>query len=151
MRDTPRSGIGPVLAAVIVAEIGGITRFRKPGQLGCWAGLTSRHRESDAKVTRGHISKQGPRILRWALCEAIWHQPADARPQQVKDGIIARRGQARNIAKTAAARELAHLDLLRHARRARPPRHQPGGMSLRPGRARPLRCLSPPALAPHPG
>jgi len=63
-------GIGPVLAAVI-AEIGDITRFRKPGQLSCWAGLTSRHRESDAKVTRGHISKQGPRILHWALCEAI--------------------------------------------------------------------------------
>ncbi len=41
---------------------------------------------------RGHISKQGPRILRWALCEAIWHQPAGTRPQQVKDGIIARRG-----------------------------------------------------------
>ena len=100
-------GIGPVLAAVIVAEIGDITRFRKAGQLACWAGLTPRHRESDAKVTRGHISKQGPRILRWALCEAIQHQPAGTRPQQVKDGIIARRGpQARNIAKTAAAREL---------------------------------------------
>ncbi len=103
-------GIGPVLAAVIVAEIGDIRRFRKPGQLGCWAGLTPRHRESDAKVTRGHISKQGPRIVRWALCEAIQHQPAGTRPRQVKDGIIARRGpQARNIAKTAAARELLTL------------------------------------------
>jgi len=103
-------GIGPVLAAVIVAEIGDITRFRKAGQLACWAGLTPRHRESDAKVTRGHISKQGPRILRWALCEAIQHQPAGTRPRQVKDGIIARRGpQARNIAKTAAARELLTL------------------------------------------
>src|SRR5436309_1535159 len=85
-------GIGPVLAAVIVAEIGDITRFRKPGQLGCWAGLTPRHRESDARVTRGHVSKQGPRILRWALCEAIQHQPGGTRPRQVKDGIIARRG-----------------------------------------------------------
>ena len=46
-----------MLAAVIVAEIGDIRRFRHPGQLGCWAGLTPRHRESDAKVTRGHISK----------------------------------------------------------------------------------------------
>jgi len=103
-------GIGPVLAAVIVAEVGDIRRFRHPGQLGCWAGLTPRHRESDAKVTRGHISKQGPRILRWALCEAIQHQPDGTRPRQVKDGIIARRGpQARNIAKTAAARELLTL------------------------------------------
>ena len=101
-------GIGPV--PVAVDGIGDITRFRKAGQLACRAGLTPRHRESDAKVTRGHISKQGPRILRWALCEAIQHQPAGTRPRQVKDGIIARRGpQARNIAKTAAARELLTL------------------------------------------
>ncbi len=51
------SGIGPVLAAVIVAEIGGIVRFSRPARLSSWAGLTPRHRESDLKVTRGHISK----------------------------------------------------------------------------------------------
>jgi transposase len=50
-------GIGPVLAAVIVAEIGDITRFRRPGQLCCWAGLTRRHYESDTKVIRGHVTK----------------------------------------------------------------------------------------------
>jgi transposase len=33
-------GIGPVLAAVIVAEIGDIRRFPGPGQLASWAGLT---------------------------------------------------------------------------------------------------------------
>jgi transposase len=33
-------GIGPVLAAVVVAEIGDIRRFPGPGQLGSWAGLT---------------------------------------------------------------------------------------------------------------
>ena len=33
-------GIGPVLGAVIAAEIGDITRFRNPGQLASWAGLT---------------------------------------------------------------------------------------------------------------
>ena len=44
-------------------------------------------------------------MLHWALTEAIWHQPADTRPQQA--AIIARRGaDARNIAKTAAARVL---------------------------------------------
>jgi len=40
-------GIGAVLGAVIAAEIGDITRFRKPGQLCSWAGLTPRHYESD--------------------------------------------------------------------------------------------------------
>jgi transposase len=105
LRELP--GIGPVLAAVICAEIGDVTRFRKPAQLCSWAGLTPRHYESDLKVIRGHVSKQGSRLLRWALCEAIQHQPASARPQQAKEAIIARRGkEARNIARTAAARVL---------------------------------------------
>ena len=103
-------GIGPVLAAVIVAEIGDIRRFRRPGQLCSWAGLTPRHYESDTKVIRGHVTKQGSREVRWALIEAIQHQPAGTRPRQVKDGIIARRGkEAKNIAKVAAARELLTL------------------------------------------
>jgi len=105
VRELP--GIGPVLGAVICAEIGDVTRFRKPGQLASWAGLTPRHYESDTKVIRGHVSKQGSRMLRWALVEAIQHQPAGTRPQRVKDAIIARRGkEARGIAKTAAARIL---------------------------------------------
>jgi transposase len=105
LRELP--GIGPVLAAVICAEIGDVTRFRRPGQLCSWAGLTPRHHESDTKVIRGHVSKQGSRMLRWALTEAIQHQPAGTRPQRAKEAITARRGpQARNIAKTAAARVL---------------------------------------------
>jgi transposase len=59
-------GIGPVLAAVIVAEIGDIRRFPGPGQLGSWAGLTPRHYESDTKVIRGHVTKQGSRMLRFS-------------------------------------------------------------------------------------
>ena len=103
-------GIGPVLGAVIVAEIGDIRRFRRPEQLCSRAGLTPRHRESDTKVSRGHVTKQGSRMLRWAVCEAIQRQPADTRPRQVKDGIIARRGaEAKNTAKVAAARELLTL------------------------------------------
>jgi transposase len=43
-------GIGPVLAAVFVAEIGDITRFSTAPQLACWAGLTPKHHESDTHV-----------------------------------------------------------------------------------------------------
>jgi transposase len=125
-------GIGPVLAAVIVAEIGDVRRFSSPGRLCSWAGLTPRHRESDTKVRRGHVTKQGPRRLRWALCEAVQHQPEGFGPRIVKDSIIARRGnQARNIAKVAAARELLVLVYY----------------GLRDGR---IRCLDLPAPAPAP-
>ena len=100
-------GIGPVLGAVIVAEIGDITRFRHPARLCSWAGLTPRHYESDTKVVRGRITKQGSRPLRWALIEAVQRTPAGTPVRQARDAIIARRGpQARNIAKVAAARKL---------------------------------------------
>ena len=50
-------GIGPVLAAVVIAEIGDVSRFPGPGQLCSWAGLTPRHRESDLKD--GIIDRRG--------------------------------------------------------------------------------------------
>ena len=53
-------GVGPVLAAVFVAEIGDIHRFAAAPQLCSWAGLTPRHHESDTTVRRGPITKQGP-------------------------------------------------------------------------------------------
>jgi len=103
-------GVGPVLAAVIIAEIGDVTRFKTAAQLCSWAGLTPRHRESDTKVTRGHVTKQGSRMLRWALIEAIQRVPRDSVIGSVKEAIIGRRGkEARNIAKVAAARRLVTL------------------------------------------
>jgi len=103
-------GIGPVLAAVITAEIGDVTRFKNAGQLCSWAGLTPRHRESDTKVARGHVTKQGSRLLRWALIDTIQRIPKDCVIGAAKHAIIARRGtQAKNIAKVAAARRLLTL------------------------------------------
>ncbi|MFD1534841.1 IS110 family transposase [Pseudonocardia aurantiaca] len=64
-------GVGPLLAAVFVAEIGDITRFTRPQQLASWAGLTPKHHESDTTVHRGRITKQGSRLVRWAAVEAV--------------------------------------------------------------------------------
>ena len=64
-------GVGPVLAAVFVAEIGDVTRFDNPSRLCSWAGLTPRHRESDSHIQRGRITRQGSRLLRWAAVEAV--------------------------------------------------------------------------------
>jgi transposase len=101
-------GIGPTLAAVIVAEIGGIHRFASPRQLCSWAGLTPKHRESDRTVHRGRITKQGSTLLRWAMVEAAQRIPADAGwVVATRDGIRERRG--RNIATVAVARRLLTL------------------------------------------
>ncbi|MGH8917892.1 MAG: IS110 family transposase, partial [Actinomycetes bacterium] len=67
-------GVGPVLGAVFVAEIGDVGRFAAARHLCSWAGLTPTHRESDTTVHRGHISKQGSRLVRWAAVEAVARQ-----------------------------------------------------------------------------
>jgi transposase len=100
-------GIGPVLAAVFVAEIGDITRFHRPTELASWAGLTPRHHESDTTVHRGRITKQGDRLVRWAAVEAVQRIPGHTRLGQVRDRVGERRG--RNIGVVAAARELITL------------------------------------------
>jgi transposase len=99
-------GVGPVLAAVFVAEIGEVTRFPHAAQLCSWAGTTPRHRESDTKVHRGRITKQGNTLVRWAAVEAVQrvhHGPIAS----MKARLSAKRGN--NIAKVAAARELLTL------------------------------------------
>jgi transposase len=100
-------GVGPILAAVFVAEIGDITRFDRPGQLASWAGLTPTHHESDTTIHRGRITKQGSRLVRWAAVEAVQRVPAHTRLGQIRDQVGARRGP--NIGKVAAARELTEL------------------------------------------
>ncbi|MGY4782766.1 IS110 family RNA-guided transposase [Rhodococcus opacus] len=100
-------GVGPTLAAVFVAEIGEVHRFADPGHLCSWAGLTPKHRESDTVVHRGHITKQGSKLVRWAAVEAIQRQPAGTKISVDRQRIEARRG--RNIAKIAAARKLLTL------------------------------------------
>jgi transposase len=100
-------GVGPLLGAVFVAEIGDITRFHSPAELASWAGLTPTHRESDTSVHRGRITKQGSRLVRWAAVEAVQRVPAHTRLGQIRDRVGERRG--RNIGVVAAARELTAL------------------------------------------
>jgi transposase len=95
-------GIGPVLGAVMVAEIGDVTRFARPEQLTCWAGLTPKHHESDTHVHRGRITKQGSRLVRWAAVESVQVLPKHTTVGQVRERVAARRG--RSIGVVAAAR-----------------------------------------------
>lgn len=100
-------GVGPLLGAVFVAEIGDIGRFDRPQQLASWAGLTPKHHESDTTVHRGRITKQGSTLVRWAAVEAVQRVGAHTRLGQVRDRVGERRG--RNIGVVAAARELVTL------------------------------------------
>jgi len=100
-------GVGPVLAAIFVAEIGDVTRFAGAAQLCSWAGLTPRHRESDTHVRRGHITKQGSRLVRWAAVEAVGRQRGATPIATVHHRVGDRRG--RSIGRVAAARKVLTL------------------------------------------
>jgi transposase len=101
-------GIGPVLAAVFVAEIGDVHRFPTPGHLTSWAGLTPKHRESDTHVHRGRITKQGSRLVRWAAVESVKQLGPHTGVGPLRERVAERRG--RNIGSVAAARrQLEHV------------------------------------------
>jgi transposase len=97
-------GVGPVLAAIFVAEIGDISRFTSARHLCSWAGLTPKHDESDHWVRRGHITKQGSRLVRWAAVEAVAHQRSDTLIRRHHRQVAERRGN--KIGRVAAARKL---------------------------------------------
>jgi transposase len=100
-------GVGPVLAAIFVAEIGEVGRFAGAPQLCSWAGLTPRHRESDTTVHRGPITKQGSRLVRWAAVEAVQRLPGTTKQAADFHCIADRRGKG--IGRVAVARRLLTL------------------------------------------
>jgi transposase len=97
-------GVGPVMAAIFLAEIGEVSRFASADQLACWAGLTTRVDSSDKHTRYGHVSKQGSRLLRWAAVEGCQRAREPYLVNKRRE-IIARRGKAaQHIATVAAAR-----------------------------------------------
>jgi transposase len=100
-------GVGRTIAAVLVAEIGDVDRFRSAEALCSWAGLTPKHRESDTTVRRGRITKQGSRLVRWALIEAVsrYHGGPTLAPGFRR--LAERRGT--NKARVAVARKVLTL------------------------------------------
>ena len=100
-------GVGPVLGAVFVAEIGDVTRFASPKQLCSWAGLTPKHHESDTTVWRGKMTKQGSVLVRWAAIEAVSKLRGGPKLQADFHRITDRRGK--NIGRSAVARRLLTL------------------------------------------
>jgi transposase len=65
-------GVGPVTVDVVVSEIGDVHRFRSAKEVVAYAGLAPGRRESAGKAKDLGITKDGSRLLRWALVEAAW-------------------------------------------------------------------------------
>lgn len=66
-------GIGNLNGAMIIGEIGDISRFEKPCQLLAYAGLDpSVYQSGNFSASRTRMSKRGSGILRYALINAAW-------------------------------------------------------------------------------
>ena len=63
-------GIGDLTAVTILAELGDARRFSSSRDAVRYAGLDITVHQSDQRRSPGHLSRQGPPALRWALFEA---------------------------------------------------------------------------------
>jgi transposase len=73
-------GVGPVTATAIVAELGDARRFRSSDDAVRHCGLDITVHQSDSKRAPGHLSHEGPELLRWALFEAAQQACRPASP-----------------------------------------------------------------------
>jgi transposase len=66
-------GVGPVVAATIISEVGDFSRFGHPRQLVAYFGLAPGEHSSGSTVRPRGITKAGSSIARTVLCEAAWN------------------------------------------------------------------------------
>jgi transposase len=113
LRTAP--GVGPIVTATVLAEVGDFHRFPDAKAIGRYAGLTPRVFASGGKERHGHISKTGPRDMRWVLQQAAW--VAVYRDERIKRRWLKMaRGSGKKAAAVAIARQLlvALWQMVRH-------------------------------------
>jgi transposase len=75
-------GVGELTAVTILAELGEARRFQNPREVVRYAGLDITVYQSDNHRAPGHLSRQGPPALRWALYEAAQRARFPASPDR---------------------------------------------------------------------
>jgi transposase len=71
--------VGPVTADIVLAELGDWRRFRSQADVTSYAGLAPGYRESAGKHKQLGITKEGSRLLRWAMVELAWRMVRTSR------------------------------------------------------------------------
>jgi transposase len=99
-------GVGTLLAPIIWSEMGDTRRFSSSDQAVRHTGLDVTVWSSDSKRSPGHLSRQGPPALRWALFEAAYHAARRTSPDHdYYEQVRQRQGSER--AALSVARKLA--------------------------------------------
>jgi transposase len=65
-------GVGPRTAEAVLAYTDDVSRFGNYKQYCSYFGLTPKLDESGSCRRLGHISKHGPSVVRWLICESSW-------------------------------------------------------------------------------
>jgi transposase len=99
-------GIGCLTAVAVWCELGDCQRFTRSMHAVRHAGLDVTVHSSDGRRTKGHLSRQGPGVLRWALFEAAKCASRPASPDYAyycavkdrHDGKLATISMARKLA-----------------------------------------------------
>jgi len=98
-------GVGWLTAVMIWAELGDTRRFSSSRYAVRHTGLDITVYSSDGKRTRGHLARQGPPLLRWALFEAAKSAAKRTSPEHAYYTTVAARAGA-NRATLSVARKL---------------------------------------------
>jgi transposase len=99
-------GVGPVTSVAIWAELGDVRRFGNSDDVIRHTGLDITVYSSDGKRSAGHLSRQGPQLLRWALYEAAKCAARPAAPDY-RYYTAARDRRTGGLATLSVARKLA--------------------------------------------
>jgi transposase len=99
-------GVGPVTSVAIWAELGDVRRFGNSDDVVRHTGLDITVYSSDTKRSAGHLSRQGPQLLRWALYESA-KSPARATSPDHGYYTAARARRSAGLATLSVARKLA--------------------------------------------
>lgn len=122
--------VGPTTIEVVLSEIGDIERFRSNKRVVAYAGLAPGHRESAGHKKDLGITKEGSRLLRWALVQTAWRTlRCSLRWRSVYENLKKRRGSKRAIVAVARRLLTVMVALWRTGQRYRLERGSPPGVS----------------------
>jgi transposase len=103
-------GVGPRTAEAILAYTDDISRFGRTKQYCSYFGLTPRLDESGTSRRLGHISKLGPSVVRWLLCESSWKVIRKSSAMRAfYERVKAGQGGRKKIAIVAVCRKLLSI------------------------------------------
>jgi transposase len=101
-------GVGPITALALVCWLGGAGRFSSSRQAVRFAGLDITVHSSDTKRGPGHLSRQGPSVLRWCLYEAGKTSARSSAPEHAYYAAVKERIDGKRAALAQARRIVRH-------------------------------------------